>query len=210
METARRVHTPHPSERPEGTTYEAREGARGANAVRRENCQVAGNSGGGAELESAEYGAADSSAMLSNATNATASATIATGLSSLTLYLPEASAQHGDPSGGLLPGALSELLGQQSSLDKKPARSTRQSDVAGTHSTNNTTATTLLSHCTLPGYESSRNIQQIVLRKSLWLRGIGRRTNFFWHPVLPHKCGVPLGYGTRHLCGSEEFCRSPS
>ena len=38
---------------------------------------------------------------------------------------------------------------------------------------------------------------------------IGRRTNFFWHPVLPHKCGVPLGYGTPHLCGSEEFCRAP-
>src|SRR5438105_13512108 len=37
----------------------------------------------------------------------------------------------------------------------------------------------------------------------------GRRTNFFWHPVLPHKCGVPLGYGTPHLCGSEEFCRAP-
>src|SRR5439155_1984408 len=37
----------------------------------------------------------------------------------------------------------------------------------------------------------------------------GRRTNFFWHPVLPHKCGVPPDYGTPHLCGSEEFCRAP-
>jgi hypothetical protein len=34
-------------------------------------------------------------------------------------------------------------------------------------------------------------------------------TNLFWHPVLPHECGVPLGYGTPHLCGSEEFCRAP-
>ena len=38
----------------------------------------------------------------------------------------------------------------------------------------------------------------------------GRRTNFFWHPVLPHKCGVPPGYGTPHLCGSEEFFVRPS
>src|SRR5439155_23463637 len=38
----------------------------------------------------------------------------------------------------------------------------------------------------------------------------GRRTNFFWHPVLPHKCGVPPDYGTPHLCGSEEFCRAPT
>src|SRR5947208_13088990 len=37
----------------------------------------------------------------------------------------------------------------------------------------------------------------------------GRRTNFFWYPVLPHKCGVPPGYGTPHLCGSEGFCRAP-
>src|SRR5439155_26756170 len=37
----------------------------------------------------------------------------------------------------------------------------------------------------------------------------GRRTSFFWHPVLPHKCGVPPDYGTPHLCGSEEFCRAP-
>ena len=27
--------------------------------------------------------------------------------------------------------------------------------------------------------------------------------------LLPHKCGVPPGYGTPHLCGSEEFCRAP-
>jgi hypothetical protein len=37
---------------------------------------------------------------------------------------------------------------------------------------------------------------------------LGRRTSFFWHPVLPHKCGVPPGYGTPHLCGSEELVRS--
>ena len=38
----------------------------------------------------------------------------------------------------------------------------------------------------------------------------GRRTNFFWHGVLPHKCGVPPGYGTPHLCRSEELCRAPT
>jgi hypothetical protein len=27
-------------------------------------------------------------------------------------------------------------------------------------------------------------------------------------PLLPHKCGVPLGYGTPHLYGSEELCRA--
>src|SRR2546426_8545444 len=27
-------------------------------------------------------------------------------------------------------------------------------------------------------------------------------------PLLPHKYGVPLGYGTPHLCGSEEVCRA--
>jgi hypothetical protein len=32
------------------------------------------------------------------------------------------------------------------------------------------------------------------------------RTDFFERPVLPHKCGVPPGPGTPHLCGSEEFC----
>jgi hypothetical protein len=26
---------------------------------------------------------------------------------------------------------------------------------------------------------------------------------------LPHKCGVPVLFGTPHLCGSEEFCRAP-
>jgi hypothetical protein len=38
----------------------------------------------------------------------------------------------------------------------------------------------------------------------------GRRTNFFWLILLPHKCGVPPGYGTPHLCGSEEVCRAPN
>ena len=28
-------------------------------------------------------------------------------------------------------------------------------------------------------------------------------------PLLPHKCGLPPGYGTPHLCGSEELCRAP-
>ena len=28
-------------------------------------------------------------------------------------------------------------------------------------------------------------------------------------PLLPHKCGVPPGYGTPHLCGSEVLCRAP-
>jgi hypothetical protein len=28
-------------------------------------------------------------------------------------------------------------------------------------------------------------------------------------PLLPHKCGVPPGYGTPHLCGSEELYRAP-
>jgi hypothetical protein len=27
--------------------------------------------------------------------------------------------------------------------------------------------------------------------------------------LLPHKCGVPPGYGTPHLCGSEELYRAP-
>ncbi len=35
---------------------------------------------------------------------------------------------------------------------------------------------------------------------------IGRRTDFFGRPRLPHKCGVPVGVGTPHLCGSEEIC----
>src|SRR5436190_18401105 len=34
----------------------------------------------------------------------------------------------------------------------------------------------------------------------------GRRTDFFGRPRLPHKCGVPVGVGTPHLCGSEEIC----
>src|SRR6266481_674097 len=33
---------------------------------------------------------------------------------------------------------------------------------------------------------------------------------FLLAPLLPHKCGVPPGYGTSHLCGSEELCRAPS
>jgi hypothetical protein len=33
--------------------------------------------------------------------------------------------------------------------------------------------------------------------------------DFFWCRVLPHKCGVPSGLGTPHLCGSEEFGRKP-
>jgi hypothetical protein len=28
--------------------------------------------------------------------------------------------------------------------------------------------------------------------------------------LLPHKCGAPSGYGTPHLCGSEEWCRAPN
>ena len=32
---------------------------------------------------------------------------------------------------------------------------------------------------------------------------------FLLAPLLPHKCGVPPGYGTPHLCGSEELCRAP-
>jgi len=31
---------------------------------------------------------------------------------------------------------------------------------------------------------------------------------FLLAPLLPHKCGVPPGYGTPHLCGSEELCRA--
>jgi hypothetical protein len=27
---------------------------------------------------------------------------------------------------------------------------------------------------------------------------------------MPHKCGVPVLFGTPHLCGSEEFCRAPN
>ncbi len=26
---------------------------------------------------------------------------------------------------------------------------------------------------------------------------------------LPHKCSVPVGFGTSDLCGSEEFCCAP-
>jgi hypothetical protein len=36
----------------------------------------------------------------------------------------------------------------------------------------------------------------------------GRTTDFFWRPVLPHKCGVPVDFGTPHLCGREDFCRA--
>jgi hypothetical protein len=32
---------------------------------------------------------------------------------------------------------------------------------------------------------------------------------FLLVPLLPHKCGVPLGDGTPHLCGSEELRRAP-
>jgi len=38
----------------------------------------------------------------------------------------------------------------------------------------------------------------------------GRTTDFFQGPRLPHKCGVPVGFGTPHSCGSEEFCRAPT
>src|SRR3989442_12142675 len=38
-------------------------------------------------------------------------------------------------------------------------------------------------------------IQICLVRSNLGVHG--RRTNFFWHPLLPHKCG------------SEEFCRAP-
>jgi hypothetical protein len=32
---------------------------------------------------------------------------------------------------------------------------------------------------------------------------------FLLAPLLPHKCGVPRGDGTPHLCGSEELGRAP-
>jgi hypothetical protein len=35
-----------------------------------------------------------------------------------------------------------------------------------------------------------------------------RTTDFFQSPRLPHKCGVPVDFGTPHLCGSEGFCRA--
>jgi hypothetical protein len=35
------------------------------------------------------------------------------------------------------------------------------------------------------------------------------RDNFLLAPLLPHKCGFPPGYGTPHLCGSEELWRAP-
>src|SRR6185503_18567079 len=37
----------------------------------------------------------------------------------------------------------------------------------------------------------------------------GVQDKFLLAPLLPHKCGVPPGYGTPNLCGSEELCRAP-
>jgi ribulose-phosphate 3-epimerase len=37
-----------------------------------------------------------------------------------------------------------------------------------------------------------------------------RTTSFFRGRRLAHECGVPGGFGTPHLCGSEEFCRAPT
>jgi hypothetical protein len=37
----------------------------------------------------------------------------------------------------------------------------------------------------------------------------GCTTHFFLGPRLPHKCGVPVGFGRLHLCGSHEFYRAP-
>jgi hypothetical protein len=39
-----------------------------------------------------------------------------------------------------------------------------------------------------------------------------RKTKFFQICFLPHECGVPLGDGTPHSCGSEELClaRAPN
>jgi hypothetical protein len=54
-----------------------------------------------------------------------------------------------------------------------------------------------------------------TLRHSLWAvvvllsePAVGAQDNFLLAPLLPHKCGVPTGYGTPHLCGSEELCRA--
>jgi hypothetical protein len=37
---------------------------------------------------------------------------------------------------------------------------------------------------------------------------IRAQDKFLLAPLLPHKCGVPPGYGTPHLYGSEELCRA--
>ena len=40
------------------------------------------------------------------------------------------------------------------------------------------------------------------------MRLLGRATGFFQGPRRPHKCGVPVGFGTPRLCGSKAFCRA--
>ena len=53
--------------------------------------------------------------------------------------------------------------------------------------------------------ELDQNFRKIQAARLHWAQD-----KFLLAPVVPHKCGVPPGYGTPHLCGSEEFCRAPT
>jgi hypothetical protein len=60
---------------------------------------------------------------------------------------------------------------------------------------------------------SSAGIIQVKPPKFQWnyaqYTALARQDRFLLAPILPHKCGVPLGHGTPHLCGSEEFFVRP-
>jgi hypothetical protein len=135
---------------PNGTGYEAKEGARGASAVRKENCQCPATSGGAVAGRSrlAPAGLWISGRQSFRVNNHTLSGAKMTGWACWGRKVAEASAAQGLSQ---LPGTetgLEWLLEQQSGLPSNPEASIKQHEAAGNQTSASTNATAALIRCT--------------------------------------------------------------